>query len=202
MTTFAGKSLRDIYAEMSVEGYYESGAPLYDNPHKDQVRKLLAENYTDLSLYNVLDLACGDGLVTSILKDLLGREAPYTTIIGCDPYMNEEYERHTNRRCLNMSFKDIVVQGLKSGLRSEFACRVDGCIICSFGLHLCEKSLLPDLTWRLSEISDTLVVISPTKFPYLGTPKVEKFALTSQGKRVHYRVYDLPILWHIVREGL
>lgn len=198
MTKFAGRSLREIYAEMSVEGYYESGAPLYDNPHKDQVRELLAENYTDLSLYSVLDLACGDGLVTNILKDLLGREAPYATIIGCDPYMNEEYERHTNRRCLNMSFKDIVVQGLRSEVPYGKFC----CIICSFGLHLCEKSFLPDLTWRLSEISDTLVVISPTKFPYLGTPKVEKFALTPQGKRVHYRVYDLPILWYTVREGL
>lgn len=196
--TLTHKSLREIYDEVGVQEYYEKGASDYDNPHKELVRKLLEDNVIDLNLNSVLDLACGDGLVTSILIELLGREAFYTCIMGCDPYMDAEYHSKTNRNCIKMSFKDIAVQGLKDRVRKG---RV-GCIICSFGLHLCEKSMLPDLTWRLSEISDTLVVISPTKFPNLGAAKVEKSTSTPEGKRVHYREYHLPILWHTVRNRI
>lgn len=71
------------------------------------------------------------------------------------------------------------------------------CIICSFALHLCNRSMLPDLVWRLSERSNTLVVISPTKFPLIGKPVVEKFSLTNRNKRVHFRTYNLPILQDI-----
>ena len=39
-------------------------------------------------------------------------------------------------------------------------------VICSFALHLCPESMLPTVLWNLSEVSDTLVVISPNKRPY------------------------------------
>lgn len=195
------QSFREIYDKMSVEEYYENGRESipYVNHHEPEVQKLLLENLPNLTLGHVLDLACGDGLVTNVIKNFFGKDAHYAYILGCDPYTAKEYRENTGRPCVELSFKDLVVQGFK-GLGYGLGYKTFSCIICSFGLHLCEKSMLPDLTWRLSEISDTLVVISPSKYPYLGEPKVEKFALTSQRKRVHYKVYDLPILWHTVKE--
>lgn len=198
METGLNHSFRDIYDKMSVGGYYESGKESipYVNHHKSEVQKLLLENLPNLSLGRVLDLACGDGLVTETIKKHLGKNAIYSYIIGCDPYTSKEYRENTGRPCIELSFKDLVVQGVND---LGFGYKSFSCIICSFGLHLCERSMLPDLTWRLSEISDVLVVISPSKYPHLGDPKVEKFCLTPQRKRVHYRVYDLPILWHTVK---
>jgi hypothetical protein len=84
-----------------------------------------------------------------------------------------------------MSFKDIVNKGLPS---YNFSC-----IICSFALHLCQPSMLPDLLWRLSEKSNFLVIISPSKFPLIGKPKVENHCFTANNKRIHFRKYQLPI---------
>jgi trans-aconitate methyltransferase len=130
-----------------------------------------------LPLENVLDLACGDGLVTRTLQSL-----GYQRIEGIDPYLSHLYTAATGCRCLNMSFKDIIQK--TSDLKYS-------CIICSFGLHLCDKSMLPSLLWRLSEMSSKLVVVSPSKFPVIGKPEVERFALTPDKKRVHYREYNL-----------
>lgn len=192
------KSLRELYDEMTVEGYYENGreSTPYVNHHEPEVRKLLLENCPDLNLTRVLDLACGDGLVTNAIKSYLGEDAIYSCTYGCDPFMQKEYIKNTGRQCIDKSFKDIV----EKGLIPNFGYKTFSCVICSFGLHLCEKSMLPDLTYRLSEIAETIVVISPSKYPYLGKPKVEKFCLTPQRKRVHYRVYNLPILWNTVKE--
>ncbi len=43
-------------------------------------------------------------------------------------------------------------------------------------------------------MSSKLVVISPSKFPVIGKPEVERFALTPDKKRIHYREYDLSII--------
>ncbi len=152
----------------------------YENPHARQIEELLRNNQRSLPLEDVLDLACGTGLVTSVLAAL-----GHFEVIGLDPFRSAEYTIRTGRPCHRMSFKDIV----NDGLPKEFSC-----IICSFALHLCKHSMLPDLLWRLSERSNTLVVISPSKFPLIGKPAVENFCLTANKKRIHFRSYNLPIL--------
>ena len=171
-------SIRSIYESIGVEAFYSSGMK-YENPHAREVEALLRNNSAILPLENVLDLACGTGLVTSFLKTL-GHCAT-----GLDPFLNVEYTTRTGRPCYRMSFKDIV----NDGLPQEFSC-----IICSFALHLCKHSMLPDLLWRLSERSNTLVVISPTKFPIIGNPEVENFCSTANNKRIQFRSYNLPIM--------
>lgn len=173
-------SIRSIYERIGVEAYYSSGMR-YENPHAREVDALLRSNAAQLPLENVLDLACGTGLVTSVLRDL-GFDA-----IGLDPFLGAEYTARTGRPCYPMSFKEVVYDGLPQ--QHNFSC-----IICSFALHLCPKSMMPDLLWRLSERSNTLAVISPTKFPVIGKPVVENFCSTSSNKRIHFRTYNLPIL--------
>jgi SAM-dependent methyltransferase len=171
-------SIRNIYSSIGVEAFYSNGAEYY-NPHSPEIIELLSRHSSLLPLERVLDLACGPGLVTTTLQRL-----GYTEIKGLDPFLNVEYSVKTGRPAYRMSFKDIVQRGLPENF---------SCIICSFALHLCPISMLPDLLWRLSEISNTLVIISPSKFPLIGKPRVEKFCLTRSHKRVQFRVYDLPI---------
>jgi hypothetical protein len=172
-------SIRKYYEDLGVQGFYTSGIE-YLNNHSSYVESLLLENHKDLPLDNVLDLACGGGLVTKTLQSL-----GYQRIEGIDPYLSHNYTAMTGCRCYELSFKDII----QNTLNTKYSC-----IICSFALHLCERSMLPSLVWRLSEMATKLVVISPSKFPYIGKPGVERFSLTPEKKRVHYRVYDLPII--------
>lgn len=55
-----------------------------------------------------------------------------------------------------MTFKDIVQNGI--GKRYDF-------VICSYAMHLYEKSMLPMLLYRIGEISYNLVIITPHKKP-------------------------------------
>lgn len=174
------KSIRLMYENFGVEEYYSTNLH-YKNPHEPQVIELIKKYHLTLPLECVLDLSCGNGLITNTLQ-ILG----YKKIIGLDPFLDKEYTFRTGCLSYKMSFKDIVNNGLTN---EKFSC-----IICSFALHLCPKSMLPDLFWRLSEISNTLVVISPSKFPIIKNPLVEDFSLTSLKKRVHFRRYNLPII--------
>lgn len=169
-------SIRQHYEDFGVEGFYTSGIQ-YSNNHTVYIEKLIRENHQNLPLDNVLDLACGNGLVTKALQNL-----GYKKIEGIDPYFSGSYTSETGCKCLSWSFKDLV----QNTLDTRYSC-----IICSFALHLCERSMLPALIWRLSELSSKLVVISPSKFPIIGKADIEKFALTADKKRVHYREYTL-----------
>ncbi len=168
------KPIRLQYEDLGIEGFYRSNVN-YENFHKKNVRELLEENHQNLPLYDVLDMSAGDGLVTTTLQSL-----DYQNIEGSDPYLSDLYTKNTGLRCMNLDFKSIVMYGLPKKY---------SCVICSFALHLCEKSMLPSLLWRISESTTSFVVISPSKFPFIGEPSVEKFSLTQSKKRVHYRVY-------------
>lgn len=177
-------SIRKQYEDLGVRGFYESEIP-YVNDHSIYVERLLRDNHESLPLENVLDLGCGGGIVTTTLQSL-----GYQGIEGIDAYLSFHYEAMTGRPCRRLSFTNLVT-GKVHGRPIEH--RKYSCIISSFALHLCEKSMLPALMWRLSEMTSRLVVISPSKFPLIGKPKVEKFALTPDKKRVHYREYSLTI---------
>lgn len=170
--------IRNMYKQMGVSGFYTSNIP-YVNPHTKEIQTLICENHLDFDLTSVLDLGCGDGLVTKTLINL-----GYDNITGADPFLFQRYTKETGKKCLDMSFVDVV----KYGFQTKFSC-----IICSFALHLCEQSMLKSLMYRLSECTNTFVVISPTKFPFIGKPNVERFCLTPREKRVMLRVYNLSL---------
>jgi len=141
-------SIRENYEKFGVENYYKNYASTYINPHINIIEKLVDEIILDLRGRKLLDLCCGTGAVTNILSD--------EDIKGLDPYTFRVYTERTNRYCYPFSFKDIAMGKLTENF---------DIIICSFGLHLCEKSLLPTLLWQLSKISETLIIITPNKNP-------------------------------------
>lgn len=142
--------IRKLYSEQGVEEYYLSSGDSYRNPHEEQVSGLIRHAKEQGHIgHRVLDLCCGSGEVTQCLN---GHD-----VTGADPFTGNAYYRRTGRRALDCSFLDIA-KGALDG------CRFDT-VICSFALHLCEESLLPQVLYQLGRISDTLIVISPNKRP-------------------------------------
>lgn len=145
------QAIRNIYEDEGVDPYYRNHANEYENPHGGIVKGLLS-NYQQLNSLgsSVLDLCCGNGLVTKAIAD----EVP--VVIGCDPYMTEQYRQQTGRECYKYDFL---------GLSQEPNLPKVDTVVCSFALHLCPASLLPAVLYNLSQISGKLTVISPNKKP-------------------------------------
>jgi 2-polyprenyl-3-methyl-5-hydroxy-6-metoxy-1,4-benzoquinol methylase len=171
--------VRDAYARLGVKNYYERHAAAYVNPHALQVVELIKRNHDRFDCRAVLDLACGNGEVTSALLSL-----GYKNVIGIDPYTHTNYVARTQCVCYPLSFDDI----LQGKLQGNFSA-----IICSYGLHLVEESKLPALVHQLLVHTTTLVIITPHKRPELekyGLQKVfEDAVLTEKGKKVRLKIY-------------
>lgn len=148
-------SIRNGYEELGVDNYYEKNALTYTNPHELKIHNLLnefLEKNIDMDKESkILDLCCGSGEITKFLLD-----NGYSNIKGLDPYTNELYKDKTNKDCINMNFKDIA----NSKLDEKF-----DIIFCSFALHLAEESMLPNILYNLSLITDNLVILTPHKKP-------------------------------------
>lgn len=148
------EAIRNQYAQVGVATYYKTNANTYINPHEAVITKLINEstkfiNYGD----SVLDLCCGNGLATKVLEQKVQH------IVGNDPYMHKQYTEQTNRYCYDYDFKQLAQ-----------ACPINNVdtVICSFALHLCDESLLPNVLYNLSLIANTLVVITPNKKPTIN----------------------------------
>ena len=145
------QAIRNIYEKEGVDSYYQNHADDYENPHASIVKKLLNDYLQHFSLGDsVLDLCCGNGLVTKVIADNV------PTVVGCDPYMANQYRQQTGRECYEYDFLELS--------QEPDLPEVDT-IICSFALHLCPASLLPTILYNLSQISDNLIIISPNKKP-------------------------------------
>lgn len=144
------KSVREGYVNLGVDGYYKKHEKDYYNPHESIIKKLLLIAIEkNLIEDNILDLCCGSGEVTSFLKDY--------NVTGLDPYTALAYKERTGKNVLEYTFKDIAL-GKLSGYSFQT-------IICSFALHLCPESMLLTVLWRLGEISNRLIIITPHKRP-------------------------------------
>ena len=156
------KSIRENYEKFGVDGYYKNNADTYSNPHIKIIQNLMntLTERLDLSGQNILDLCCGTGEITSILNNLSNLNSEnikdIKEIKGLDPYTYKIYTERTDKYCYPFDFKDIATGKLTENFDT---------VICSFGLHLCEKSLLPTVLWQLSRISRTLIIITPNKNP-------------------------------------
>ena len=137
------------YKKHGVDTFYKLHSHDYENPHIDIIENLLTIAREEWNIHgNILDLCCGSGEVSNVFKEC--------NVDGIDPYTKELYEANTNNRCIQMTFKDIVENGI--GKRYDF-------VICSYAMHLCEKSMLPMLLYRICEVSDNLIIITPHKKP-------------------------------------
>ncbi|MDY0270833.1 class I SAM-dependent methyltransferase [Trichloromonas sp.] len=147
-------SIRNEYEIYGVDDFYKNIGGNYKNPHFEDIKKCLyeIEKNNNVVFSNVLDLGSGIGEVTQILKDL-----GYSNIVGCDPYLYNEYVDNTGLYCFKYSFSDIQKGSLDN---KEF-----DTVIASYSLHLCDTSILPEILWRLSMISKNLVILSPNNRP-------------------------------------
>jgi hypothetical protein len=152
-----GNDIRGNYTILGVDDFYEKIGDDYKNPHLIDIEKCIEKIIQDknITFDSVLDLGAGNGEITSILNKI-GIE---TKIIGCDPYLYKQYERNTGKKCLDYSFEDIH-RGAIDHMKFDT-------IICSYSLHLCNESILPELLWKLSLISDNLIIISPNNKPVI-----------------------------------
>lgn len=175
------KAIRNLYAQLGVDAYYQQYGYAYQNPHLEQIAALLEQNQARLDYSAVLDFCAGGGEASLILKQL-----GFPNSRGSDPYLQELYQKNTQQTCAAWSFEDVV----KKGIEGTYSC-----IICSFALHLCPPELLYALVVQLFQHSSTLVIITPHKRPaleqYEGVSLVfSDYALTEKGKKVHLKAYQ------------
>ena len=150
----ANLSIRKQYEDYTAEIYYQNFGDNYINPHEKNIETALkiALNKWTLNLDKVLDLACGSGEVTLILKKL-----GYENIEGIDPYTYNAYLKRTGKPAEKYTFAEI-----STGIIAD---RKYSLIIISFALHLLEESRLPIFLYQVSLITDSLIIITPHKRP-------------------------------------
>ncbi len=178
--------IRHKYEELGAGEYYRTNGENYKNPHFPQVKALVIRNYPRFDCPDgpILDFCAGGGEVTMALQ-----ECGHQLIAGSDPYTHVLYEKNTGTACFRYSFDDLI-KGETPGIYRL--------IISSFAMHLCpEKDLFP-LVWALFGAAPVLAVITPHKRPELEKiPGVrllwDDYELTDRGKKVHLKVYDMPV---------
>jgi SAM-dependent methyltransferase len=149
-------AIRKAYEKYGVKAFYQNFGDSYRNPHEATIFKIIqAVNSTyQIDFKKVLDLASGSGEVTLALKAL-----GYTNVDSVEPYTFNAYFERTGKRADKYRFEEIE-QGILSDRRYNI-------IICSFALHLAEPSRLPTLSYQLSRIAPSLLIITPHKKPHI-----------------------------------
>lgn len=173
-------SVRAGYVAHGVAGYYARFGATYHNPHEEAVAEAiaLAHRRAALPLGRVCDLACGSGEATRALLALGAAD-----VVGVDPYTAAAYRAATGRAALGCTFADVAAGALADAGPFDL-------VVCSFALHLAERSRLPALTWALSRVCDELLVLSPHKRPPIGLGFVEVDAFAHRRVRVRRFLSD------------
>jgi SAM-dependent methyltransferase len=168
--------IRPKYEELGVEGYYSTHGSSYRNPHEKQIHALLETMLPHLDLSNVLDLACGSGEVTIKLLE------HGATVSGMDPYTQQAYLARTGLTAEQHSFEDIAGGSL--------AGRGYSLVVCSFAMHLCEPSRLPNLVYNVAQISPKLLILSPHKRPRFKPEWGWQLEVETEFERVKARLFS------------
>jgi SAM-dependent methyltransferase len=149
------EKIRPQYETHGVTGFYEQFGASYSNPHEPHIRSLLERLIREwnLSLSHVLDLACGSGEVSSVILEHGGM------VTGIDPFTFEAFQKRTGLEAERWTFEQIANGALEG--------RSFSLIVCSFALHLVEASRLPMVAFQLTQISETLLILTPHKRPNL-----------------------------------
>jgi SAM-dependent methyltransferase len=185
------KAIRNEYADLGVENYYRNHGDVYENPHFPYIQQLLEQNKHRIDYSHTLDLACGGGEVTLILRGL-----GFDDSVGCDPFTHLLFEQNTGKKdCLTLSFDDIIKGSISNHIITQSPNHHFSSIISSFAMHLCpEKQLFP-LVSQLFLWTKNIVIITPHKRPELEklsnvTFLFEDFVLTKRGKKVFLKSYS------------
>jgi SAM-dependent methyltransferase len=203
------KAIRNEYADLGVENYYRNHGDVYENPHFPYIQQLLEQNQYRIDYSKTLDLACGGGEVTLILRGL-----GFDNSVGCDPFTSALFEKNTGQKCLEFSFEDIIKGGgvIESLVNKSLESLVNkslknaemtndlmtndhfSCIVSSFAMHLCPEKQLFSLVSNLFLMTKNIVIITPHKRPELEKLAnvelaFEDFVLTERGKKVFLKSY-------------
>lgn len=145
-------SIRDNYLKLGVDKYYEENKDEYYNPHSEDIIKLLIKIFPK-NIKTVLDLFCGDGLVTkTLLKNFRNLNLE---IEGADKFFEERYNRETRKYCHNVDFN-----ALSKGIGSITSKTYD-LIIISYAIDLIPKSMINNVLYVLSRMTNQLLIIRP-----------------------------------------
>ncbi len=151
-----GPAIRAGYECYGVPGYYARFGATYRNPHERAIGAAIQAALArwPIGLDRVLDLACGSGEATLALRERGAR-----AVDGIDPYTYAAYAERTGAAAERLTFEQIAA-GRLAGRRYDT-------VVCSFALHLVERSRLPALALQLSLIADQLLILTPHKRPVL-----------------------------------
>jgi len=141
-------AIRNEYQTVGVDNYYIDNANTYVNPHSKQALDCLDALWQS-SFTSVLDLACGDGLITKHLKT----NRFSGSIVGCDKFLFSRYRKETQCPCFEYSFQDIA--------RQKHDLPMIDLTVISYAIDLVEKSYLDNMLFSLSLVSDYLLIIRP-----------------------------------------
>lgn len=171
--------IRHQYETLGVAEFYTKYGADYRNPHEAAIGAVLRAVVPDwsLDLTRVLDLACGSGEVTLVLRDLGAGQ-----IEGTDPYTGAAYLARTGQAAEGFGFEQIA-EGALAG-------RSYSLIVCSFAMHLLPVSRLPALLFRLAELAPHLLILTPHKRPELKQAWGWELAQEVVLERVRARLYQ------------
>lgn len=177
------KAIRKWYEKLGVEGYYRELGAAYENPHFLQIRELLHRNRAKIAFENGLDLCCGSGEVSMVIKEM-----GYPLPAASDPFTAAAYQANFGATCLPFTFEDIIRGALSE--QGPFSS-----IICSFSMHLCPVKQLFPLVYQLFRRSPQLVILTPHKRPQLERLdgiylEFTDYVLTERGKKVFLKIYS------------
>ena len=172
-------AIRHEYESHGVEPFYRERGGEYRNPHEPIIARSIEIAARDwkLDLTHVLDLAAGSGEVTLVL-----RKVGATRIDAVDPYTFKAYERRTGKPAGRQTFEQIA-RGALAGCNYSL-------IVCSFALHLLERSRLPLVASQLSLIGNSLLIITPHKRPQIREEWGWKLTSEMVVQRVRTRWYQ------------
>jgi hypothetical protein len=143
----------DEYQKYGVAGYYKVHNKDYFNPHHQKIEDLYLKYLKELigSNINVLDIACGDGLIAKLVNKYNNN----SIIEGTDPYFNNKYTTY------NYSFEDIAMGKLQKKY---------GMAICCYAFHLIDPKWTFNFLSELANITNMFVIITPSKKIYINHP--------------------------------
>lgn len=184
LDAFGHASVRAAYGELGPGGFYEACGSDYRNPHYEELFEALQ---LGLSAWagegllpaprRALDLACGSGEASAALLAWAQGRAQSLQVDAADPFTREAYSRRMGREAEAWSFEDVA-QGVLEGLETY------DLVLCSFCLHLLEKSWLSVTLSALARAAHLLLVATPHKRPviepYMGWEQI--------GEVLHARV--------------
>lgn len=156
-------SVRNEYQKLGVDNYYSLNGNNYENPHA-QFIQLCIKKVWQKKWKNVIDFACGNGLITKIIKQTFEIEQ----VQGFDKFLHQRYSVETGEKSYNYSFEDIA--------NFDKTIPTSDVIICSYAIDLVDKNYLSKLLYAFTQSSSYLVLIRPNnhEIEHFGWKLIQK----------------------------